>query len=150
MDAAAWSVVLSLLALLVALVVGRAQISLQRRVAQIEVDRRSEEVEARKRAEVNAYYGTRDKHGKPQPCLLISNTGPAPAQNINFDPSQLAGSLRVTDRELPIPRLIPGAEPYAFDWAIAPERGNNIFQLTLTWEDDSGPRETECVIKAVR
>lgn len=150
MDAAAWSVVLSLLALLVALIVGKAQLKLQSRVADIEVQRRSEEVDARKRAEVTALFGTRDKGGKKQPCLLLTNGGPAIARNVNFDPSVLAGSLRITEGELPIPQLRPGGEPYAFDWAISPERGKNIFRLTVTWEDDSGSREDECVIKAVR
>src|SRR5687767_9102885 len=116
----------SLLAIVVAFYASSQTNDLQRRLTTIEEARRAEEVEDRQKASLVFEVILREKQGKKQSCLRITNNGAATARHIDFDPSVFgAAPTRYDPNDIPIPQLRAGAHLVVFDLAMTREALRN-------------------------
>ncbi len=125
-----------------------AHAEIQRRLAAIEEARHEEEVRARREARVVARFQRRPKDGKLQPCLVFTNEGAAAARAISFDPAFLTAGRVIGQEALPLDVLASGQE-YVFPLAITDQHTPRSLPLTVTWTDDTGPREAKFTLSTV-
>lgn len=141
-------VIISVVALLAAVVLSLRQIHLQRRVTHIEEERRREEIELRRRADVTAVVDRElNSRGQQVTILKIRNQGPAPAREVNFDIEGIGGGTPTIVYEsvrTPVPLLDPGGERRV---ALEPMLGVAVMmKVSMQWQDDEGPKSKELTL----
>lgn len=142
--AAAVSIIISAVALLVSIFVGVRQLILQQRVTKIEEARRQEEITSRLVAYVTArfesYAVSRATQARAYRFVLW-NQGPAQAEDVSFEiqtPSKGQGPfVQMEEHSFPV-RLDPGQEyPLA---CIVPQGTAASVEVELRWRDGTGAR----------
>jgi len=158
----AWSLIVSIVALLASTGLAVRGYLLQRRVATLEEKRHADEQEKERRASVNAYFhrfGTEPlmvntSHGPRWSyyTFVLENSGLAPAESVNFeifdDNDNPVGFVDLKPGELPIRVLGPGGR-YPIPWVLIDEsqEARRFFRAILTWTDGVGSQRTEIPLR---
>jgi hypothetical protein len=140
------SLVVSVLALVATAYSSFRQTAIQARLRTIEEARRQEEVdrtaqaqELKRRAELSVDWTWQSKRG----FLIITNPGPAPADNVSVVLASRSAGLEPPrlvekDLEVPIPRIATN-QSYRISAETFYGMASTI-QVDLSWVDGSGPR----------
>jgi hypothetical protein len=125
------ALIVSILALLLATVVGVAQLRLQARTASIEQSRRTDEIEARKSANVTVRLEALGRLDG----LVIRADGPATARSVGVDvpaEAMIHGETTTFDAILPGQQVTIRVSPLFRERSIA---------IRLHWTDDAGQHD---------
>lgn len=118
------------------------QLDLAKRLGAIEERRREEEVEKRKQANVIAHFERRDKDGRGQPCLVVTNNGPADAFDLAITVREVATSRSVKllkvwgedDTVMPFLERLSAGRSIRFDLGIG--RDVRYLGVLIAWVDE--------------
>jgi hypothetical protein len=138
------SIIISVIALVVAILVGVAQVVLQRRMTSIEESRRQEEITLRLTAEVTARiepYSTGMTNLPHAYRFVLENLGPAAAQDVTFEiqPPARAEAPKVLTEDHNFPISLDPHQPYKMHCNVVVGTAPSV-DVDLAWKDGTGPR----------
>jgi hypothetical protein len=141
MDAA---LITSIIALAVALIVGAAQLILQRRMTKIEEARRQEEVTSKLTAEVTARFESYPRYAQiqvPAYRFVLENLGPAAAQDVSFEirPPADGEAPHVETKGHNFPTSLDPRQEFKMQCIVVMGTAPSV-DVDLAWKDGTGPR----------
>jgi hypothetical protein len=138
------SIIISIVALVVAVVVGVAQLILQRRMTRIEEARHASELESKRKAEVTARFETHSTGQTGQSKahrFVLENLGPAPAAGVSFEirPSEDGDVPYVEKKGHSFPISLDPHQPYKMACIVVMGTAPSV-DVDLAWKDGTGAR----------
>jgi hypothetical protein len=138
------SIIISIIALTVSLIVGVAQVVLQRRITRIEEARHASELESKRKAEVTARiesFSTGQTGQAKAYRFVLENLGPAPAQGVSFEiaPPASGEAPFVQTEGHNFPLVLDPHQDYKMACFVVMGTAPSV-AVDLAWRDGTGPR----------